>query len=651
MALSLSNFLYSLLVFVSLAAAETRTYDFDIGWVEGNPDGQFTRPIIGINGQWPIPRIEANVGDTVIVNAKNSLGNRSESLHFHDLYQNGTSHMDGASRISQCPIPPGSSFTYNFTVNQPGTYWYHSHVDGQYPDGLRGPLIVHDPDSPFKDQYDDEFVLTLSDWYHDLMPGLISSFLSVTNPTGAEPVPQSALMNDTQNLTIPVEPNKTYFLRIINVAAFAAQYFWIEGHTFKIIEVDGIYTEPAEAERIYVTAAQRYGILVTTKNSTDENFAIVGSMDTDLFDAIPDGLNPNVTSYLVYDSAASLPEPALIDDFDPFDDFGLVPYDQLDLFEEPDLTVQLDVKMDNLKDGANYAFFNNITWVAPVVPTLYTVLSAPPSLLSNPTIYGSNTNTFVLPHMASVDIIVNNHDPGKHPFHLHGHVFQTIIRSEEEAGDYDPNNVTDQDFPTTPMRRDTVLIRPNGHMVLRFRADNPGVWIFHCHIEWHVDSGLIMTFVEAPEQFRANVSAANTIPQDHFDACNANSPAMPYVGNAAGRGAVSTEQVVLGLRDVSEDEWLNLEGENKQGAPLPSGFTARGIVALVFSCIAGVLGCCVVAWYGFGEMGVVAAEKERRKIESLEREQGTVGDTTTSSNVHKTGDGHASKVMKAVMGK
>lgn len=72
-------------------------------------------------------------------------------------------------------------------VDQPGTYWYHSHVGGQYPDGLRGPLIVHDPENPYADLFDEELVLTLSDWYHDQMPPLIAKFLSVTNPTGAEP--------------------------------------------------------------------------------------------------------------------------------------------------------------------------------------------------------------------------------------------------------------------------------------------------------------------------------------------------------------------------------------------------------------------------------------------------------------------------------
>jgi len=101
----------------------TVIYDWDIGWVTANPDGMFDRPTIGINGQWPLPMVEVNVRDRVIVNMHNSLGNQSTSLHFHGLFQNGTTHMDGPIGVVQCAVPPGSSFTYNFTVEQPGTYW------------------------------------------------------------------------------------------------------------------------------------------------------------------------------------------------------------------------------------------------------------------------------------------------------------------------------------------------------------------------------------------------------------------------------------------------------------------------------------------------------------------------------------------------
>lgn len=158
-------------------------------------------------------------------------------------------------------------------------------------------------------------------------------------------------MNDTKNLQISVEPGKTYFMRIINMAAFAAQHFWIEGHTFRIIEVDGIYHEPAEASMIYVSAAQRYGILVTMKNQTTENFAIVGAMDQDLFDKVPEGLDSNVTSYLVYNRAAALPKPAILNAYDDFDDFNLVPTDGQTVLENPTTTITVDVMMDNLGNG------------------------------------------------------------------------------------------------------------------------------------------------------------------------------------------------------------------------------------------------------------------------------------------------------------
>lgn len=106
----------TLLAALDVASAATKNYDFEVGWVRANPDGAFERPVIGINGQWPIPTIDVDVGDRVIVNVKNNLGNQTTSLHFHGLYQNGTNHMDGPAGVTQCAIQPGGSMTYNFTV-------------------------------------------------------------------------------------------------------------------------------------------------------------------------------------------------------------------------------------------------------------------------------------------------------------------------------------------------------------------------------------------------------------------------------------------------------------------------------------------------------------------------------------------------------
>lgn len=116
-----SSFSILALCFGWLAHAATVTYDFNITWVTANPDGLFDRPVMGINGQWPLPYITATVGDRILVNVLNQLGNETTSLHFHGIYQNGTTEMDGVVGVNQCPIKPGGSFTYNFTVSPSST--------------------------------------------------------------------------------------------------------------------------------------------------------------------------------------------------------------------------------------------------------------------------------------------------------------------------------------------------------------------------------------------------------------------------------------------------------------------------------------------------------------------------------------------------
>jgi iron transport multicopper oxidase len=121
--------------------------------------------------------------------------------------------------------------------------------------------------------------MTVSDWYHELTTNLMSQFLSVANPSGAEPIPDSALLNDTQGLKVNVQPGKTYLVRMVNVGAFVGMYVWFEDHTMSIVEVDGVYTEPAEANMLYIASAQRYSVLIAMKNDSSTNFPIVTSMD------------------------------------------------------------------------------------------------------------------------------------------------------------------------------------------------------------------------------------------------------------------------------------------------------------------------------------------------------------------------------------
>jgi iron transport multicopper oxidase len=141
-----------------------------------------------------------------------------------------------------------------------------------------------------------------------------------------------------------------------------------------------------------------------------------------------------------------------------------------------------------------------------------------------------------------VDLLITNYDGGAHPFHLHGHAFQVIARSG--AGPDDGPLAIPKDYakkaPDVPMRRDTLLIYGNGYAVIRFKVDNPGITLFHCHIEWHVEAGLTLVFVEAPTELQ---KLGLVIPDSHKDVCKKQN--IPMKGNAMGRDG---------------DKWLDLSG-------------------------------------------------------------------------------------------
>lgn len=401
----------SLLLFSQPISAALVSYDWNVGWINANPDGRLVRPVIAINKQWPSPEIHVDVGDTLSVKLTNDLGNQTAGLHFHGLHQNGTNAQDGPSGVTQCSIPPGSSYTYTFTVRETGTFWYHSHQDSQYPDGLRGPLIVHDPQAPFK--YDEQHTLRLSDWYHEQMPDLLPNYLLFNQNTGgSEPIPYSALINDGQNGTIDMEPGKTYYFNIINMAAFAQFHLEFDQHNMTIVEIDGVYVQPKPAKQLYIATGQRYGVLIASKTTTTSNYAVLAEFVIGAFDHTTSYLKPSVTAVLNYASSNPTPKTPVVSQWTVFDDLAFIPYDGQPALPSPDMTITIDLSFFNgtdvHSDVQNRAGFNNITYIPQKVPTLYTVLSAGEEA-SNPVIYGRNSNPFVLPHNKVIDIVINNY--------------------------------------------------------------------------------------------------------------------------------------------------------------------------------------------------------------------------------------------------
>lgn len=587
--------------------AKTHTFNFNVSYINANPDGFHERRVIAFNNEWPLPTIKVKKNDRVEILLTNQLENLNTSLHFHGIFQNGTNAMDGPEMVTQCPIPPGFTFLYNFTVTQSGTYWYHSHSGAQYGDGLRGLFVIEDEDDDLV--YDEEVTLTVSDWYHEEYGSLTKLFLSRYNPTGAEPVPLSSLFNDTRNVTWNVRPDTTYLLRIANMALFASQYLVIEDHKFLIVEVDGVRVEPYETDSLYIAAAQRYSVLIRTKKDALRNYRFFNVFDQTMFDVLPDNLGIISTNWLRYndgDLPKAVPHgPLEYDSFikkiNPVDDLKLKPISKTHIYEDHDYQVLLDFEMENLNDGVNYALFNGKMYVPPRVPTLLTVMTSG-NLSSHAEIYGSNTNTFVLQKDEVIEIVLNNKDSGLHPFHLHGHNFQMLYRSEEGDDDnpivYDPKKADEYKFPEYPSIRDTVVVNPNGFIIIRFKANNPGVWFFHCHVDWHLEQGLAITFVEAPEEIQKN----QVIEPNHWKACKASK--TPVFGNAAGNSG-------------THDEWHNLHGENVQQPFLPPGFTMKGYVALFICSVLALYGLYTIYKYGMEDIKQEDTVALLDKIESI----------------------------------
>ncbi|KAI0765253.1 Fet3 protein [Fomes fomentarius] len=595
---------YSALAILSAAApalAAVHEIWWNITYVQdANPDGLQPRRVIGVNGTWPPPPIDVTTNDLLLVHATNSI-DQPTSLHHHGMFFNSTSWMDGAVGVSQCGIPKGSTFDYVVPINssgQWGTYWVHSHASGHYVDGLRAPVVIH----PEKEahSYDEEFTVVLGDWYHDQHADLLDQFINIANPGGAEPVPDSALVyfaqNGTylgpiagtnpdpvtakvgfnENATLPFQPGKTYRLRIVNTSAFAAFFFWIDGHEMRIIEVDGTDVEESPIDLISVTVAQRYSVLVTARNDTNANWAIHANMDTDMFDTVPPALNPNVTSSITYSSSASLTDLGFVDEYHDVDDLSLVPIEVIPL-PPADRTIELEVLFDTMQDGTNHAMFNMITYNPRSLGQNATVASA----------YGPTS--FVLDHLSTFDIVLKNGDAGKHPFHLHGHKMQLVGRSTDYTSDDPELNPPLNESQPNPVRRDTVQVPSGESVTMRVVADNPGVWFFHCHIEWHLEVGLAVQLIEAP----LIAQERNGIPQFMFDQCAA--LGEPTSGNAAGH-ASSTDLSGLPLGPF----------------PQNNGWHPKGIGAMFGCVLTAVIGMSTVTWYALG--GHITEEEMEREV-------------------------------------
>ncbi|TFK25378.1 laccase [Coprinopsis marcescibilis] len=465
------------------------------------PDG-FRRPVIVVNDLHPGPLVTGQKGDnfdiTVVNNLEDSTMLRQTSVHWHGLFQHQSAWADGPEGVTQCPISQsGESFRYTFTGGQEaGTYWYHSHFGTQYCDGLRGPMVVYDPQDPHLGLYDVDdatTILTLTDWYHLQAPALQAPArpdATLINGKGRQPGNTNAEL-----AIVNVEEGKRYRIRLISLSCDPNYVFSIDEHEMTIIEVDGQNIAP-------VPGIQRIRIFTAVKNYWIRSLPNLGN--NGLAGGFTGGINSAVLRY----SGAASAEPTTPqwpNTSKVLDETELHP---LINAAAPGGSAPADVHLNlalAFNAGTRKWTVDGKSWTSPPEPVMAQMMAGipPEQLLPAGSIRTLPRNAVV---EVSLPALVTG---GPHPFHLHGHAFSVVRSAGSSIYNYD-----------NPVRRDVVSIGNAGdNVTIRFITDNPGPWFFHCHIEFHLHDGLAMVFAEAPEAIAEQAPPAewNTL-CDRFNA-------------------------------------------------------------------------------------------------------------------------------------
>ncbi|KAK8930504.1 hypothetical protein KSP39_PZI016620 [Platanthera zijinensis] len=500
----------------------------------------FQKLAVTVNGDNPGPTITATQGDTLVIEVTNGLHSENTAIHWHGIRQRGTPWSDGTEGVTQCPILPGETFTYRFVVDQAGTYIYHAHYGMQRTAGLYGlirVLVRNGTIEPFS--YDKERSLILNDWWHKSTMEQATGLSSLKFGWVGEP--QSLLINgrgryncslaggtDVCNATNPgcspfvltMVPGNTYRLRIASVASLSALNLEIEGHNMTIVEADGHYTQPIVVKNLNIYSGETYSVIVKANQDPSRNYWV----RLNVVSRKPG--TPTGVAILNYYPNHPKKSPPTIPPTGPLWNDTVYRFNQSKLIkshpnytEAPPRTsdrVILLLNTQNKVNGFVRWSINNASFVPPTTPYLiaikenlrnvfdqnpapgtygyqnYDIYSVPQN--SNGTLSNS---IYRLEFNSTVDVILQNantmnvNNSETHPWHLHGHDFWVLGFG---LGKFDPDVDPKSYNLIDPILKNTVAVHPYGWTALRFRADNPGLWAFHCHVEAHFFIGMGAVF-------------------------------------------------------------------------------------------------------------------------------------------------------------
>ncbi len=407
--------------------------------------------IWGYDGQVPGTSIRLVHGQALEASVHNDL-DVPTSVHWHGIRLPNA--MDGVAGVTQPAIAPGDSFDYRFTPPDAGTFWYHSHINAheQVGRGLYGPLVIEEKEPPVVDR---DLVLMIDDWRLLDDASIKEDFESGHDRSHAGRIGNAPTVNGRFRDVLEVRYGERLRLRLIN--ASNARNFALDFAPLKpdVIAIDGQPITPYRPDdAIVIAAGGRVDLIV-------DIFADPGSMleVSDSFYRRPFSLikfavgdeplrqSPLETAIAL--NPAQLPEPDLSNakSYEVVLDGGAMGGLE---------RAMMDGKWMNLFDIARQGYawaLNDIVGNRLDMPPLIDV-----------------------PLGTHISLTIDNRTAFPHPMHLHGHHIKLL-------------SIDDHPVPQ-PHWVDSPLVMPRQKLQFAFVADNPGKWLFHCHILEHHAAGM-----------------------------------------------------------------------------------------------------------------------------------------------------------------
>jgi FtsP/CotA-like multicopper oxidase with cupredoxin domain len=395
----------------------------------------------------PGPTLKGNVGDILRVNFTNNL-DEPTSIHWHGI--KNINKMDGVPYLTQDPIQPGETFVYEFPLNHSGTYWYHAHMDSwkQVAKGLYGPLVV----SNLKENiFDDDLVILADDWRLNKNYEIDEkSFGSLMDWSHAGRVGNWLTINGEKSPQYSIKANSRARLRFINASNARILKFGSSLKNNNIIAIDGVTVNPMLVKNFTLAPGQRIDLLINT----------IDLLKVDFFEI---SHTKKLKAFTLNVTKAN----------NKTKDIANINFKSNWILPKLDNAKTISIRMQGGAMG-NLSKAN----LDGVEKDFRTLATEDKKLWAFNRDIGSYEYLLATVKLNQVVILdVWNDTRWPHSMHLHGNHF--FVNSKEFKGNNDY------------ILRDTYLMQAGEKAKLIFVADNPGKWLFHCHMLEHAASGMV----------------------------------------------------------------------------------------------------------------------------------------------------------------